>query len=359
MIFILISWLYILFSALNFGFWFDKVMKVNSENFIIKIIFGLFSITLLATLWAFFCRINIEFHLVLLTLNLIISNIFRKEVISEYLFFFSEFRLISKKIKFIVAITTILIIGQCATAPFLADNESYYIQTIKWLNEYGLVKGLANLHIFFGQNSGWHICQSVFNFSFLYKNFNDLSGFCLLIGNIFAFQKLDLYFKSHKINNLIIGLFPLFNLLFFRFISSPSPDIPVYVFSFIVFYIFIDCYKSICIENFKTILIFVLFILFIKATSIAIILIPVYLFFINFDKLKSGFFSFSVLIFSVFGLYVIKNLIISGYPFYPLPFFGFLNLDYAIPAKMLSFLTEATQADAYWLSAIQYSQIFN
>jgi len=93
---------------------------------------------------------------------------------------------------------TILIIAQCSTAPYVIDNESYYIQTIKWLNEYGYVKGLANLHIFFGQTSGWHIAQSAFNLSFLYPNFNDLSGFCLLLGNLFAILKLNSYFSNEN-----------------------------------------------------------------------------------------------------------------------------------------------------------------
>ena len=69
-------------------------------------------------------------------------------------------------LQLIMSVITVLIIAQCSTAPFVIDNETYYIQTIKWLNEYGFVRGLANLHISLGQCSGWHILQSAFSFSF-------------------------------------------------------------------------------------------------------------------------------------------------------------------------------------------------
>jgi hypothetical protein len=77
----------------------------------------------------------------------------------------------------------------------LIDNETYYIQTIKWLNEFGFVKGLANLHPFFAQTSGWHILQSAFSFSYLPFSNNDLNGFCLLLGNLFAAFRLQDYSK--------------------------------------------------------------------------------------------------------------------------------------------------------------------
>lgn len=35
------------------------------------------------------------------------------------------------------------------------DSESYHIQMVKWLREYGTVPGLANLHLRYGFNSSW------------------------------------------------------------------------------------------------------------------------------------------------------------------------------------------------------------
>src|SRR6218665_2899343 len=251
MVLIVISWIYILFTTINLGFLTDKILQLKNKNFVITSILGLFSVTILASIWAIFGRINIEFHIFLLLTNILLYIGFQKLITEHYKVFWIELTQLNKALKAFLIIITFLILAQCASIPFVIDNESYYIQTIKWLNEYGFVKGLANLHIFLGQTSGWHVTQSAFNFSFLYQNFNDLSGFCLLLGNLFAIQKLNDYFKNNNSNYLIIGLFPLFNILFFQFISAPSPDIPVYVFSFIFFFYFLENFKKLTPETFN------------------------------------------------------------------------------------------------------------
>ncbi|WP_134140880.1 LIC_10190 family membrane protein [Flavobacterium sp. S87F.05.LMB.W.Kidney.N] len=238
MVLIIISWIYILVTTINLGVSFDKLMNLSNKNFVITSILGLFSTTILASIWAIFGRINIEFHIFLILLNIFSFLKFQNSIIDLYKTSLLELQQLPKRLKIVLCIISVLIILQCASIPFVIDNESYYIQTIKWLNEYGFVKGLSNLHLFYGQTSGWHITQSVFNFSFLYKNFNDLSGFCLLLGNVFAIQKLNEYSKNDNKNYLLVGLLPLFNIFFFQFISAPSPDIPVYIFSFIFFFYF-------------------------------------------------------------------------------------------------------------------------
>src|SRR6218665_2206333 len=251
MILILLSWLYIFFTAFSFGIAFSKLLHLKQFDVVITSILGLFTVTIMASVWAFFDSISIAFHVILLVLSVLFWYNNKRTFNSVLNNVWAEIKLYSSPIKILLAISSLLILAQSATIPFIIDNESYYIQTIKWLNEYGFVKGLANLHIFLGQTSGWHVTQSAFNFSFLYQNFNDLSGFCLLLGNLFAIQKLNDYFKNNNSNYLIIGLFPLFNILFFQFISAPSPDIPVYVFSFIFFFYFLENFKKLTPETFN------------------------------------------------------------------------------------------------------------
>lgn len=167
MILILISWIYILFTTINLGFGFDKILGLKNNNFVITSILGLFSTTIIASVWAIFGRINIEFHVFLLLLNVILLLRFRTAIIETYKSFLLEINDLQNILKIFLTLISFLIIAQCASIPYVIDNESYYIQTIKWLNEYGFVKGLVNLHLFYGQMSGWHIVQSAFNFSFI------------------------------------------------------------------------------------------------------------------------------------------------------------------------------------------------
>ncbi|HEU4789076.1 MAG TPA: hypothetical protein VFS71_05285, partial [Flavobacterium sp.] len=194
MVLILLSWIYIFFSTINLGFVTDRILRLKNQNFVIHTVLGLFTTTIFTSIWAIFGRVNFEFHIVLLFVNLVVFLKFQKEIQLIYKLFFEQLLSLTTPLKIALGIIVILILAQSASIPYILDNESYYIQTIKWINEYGFVKGLANLHFFLAQTSGWHILQSAYNFSFLYDKFNDISGFCLLLGNTFSIIKLNDYF---------------------------------------------------------------------------------------------------------------------------------------------------------------------
>jgi hypothetical protein len=357
MLLIIISWIYILATTINLGVGFDKIMNLRNKNFVITSVLGLFSTTILASIWAIFGRINIEFHIVLILLNIFSFLKFHNSIIDLYKSFLSELQQLQKSLKIVLSIVSVLIILQCASIPFVIDNESYYIQTIKWLNEYGFVKGLANLHLFYGQTSGWHITQSVFNFSFLYKNFNDLSGFCLLLGNIFAIQKLNEYSKNDNKNYLLVGLLPLFNIFFFQFISAPSPDIPVYIFSFIFFFYFLENFKKITSETFSLLLILVLFLLYIKNTTLTFAVFPLILLAFNFKSLSGKLLKPILLSTLIIVLFFIKNLILCGSPLFPSKIFTVIATDYAIPNTIQTFYYNNLKYYGYFITAEQYNSM--
>lgn len=361
MLLIFISWFYIFITSINLGFCTNKIVGIKNQNFVITSFLGLLSTTLFASIWAIFGRINIEFHSVLLILNLIIFFKFNSEIKSIYNSFYQEFKNLKATLKFFFFAITTLIIAQCSSIPYVIDNESYYIQTIKWLNEYGLVKGLGNLHIFYAQTSGWHIAQSAFNFSFLYKNFNDLSGFCLLLGNLFAIFKLNEYFSTTNKNYLIIGLLPLANVFFFQFISAPSPDIPIYILTFIIFFYFIENFKNTTIDDFNLITLLVLFALFIKVTSLALLILPIILLITNFKSFAPKLIPISIFGLLFLSLFIIKNSLLTGYPLFP---FTRLELDsnHLIPRNVISFFFSEQMRYNYFISEsdlnqLSYSQI--
>ncbi|WPO77383.1 LIC_10190 family membrane protein [Flavobacterium sp. KACC 22761] len=357
MLLIAISWIYILFTTINLGVGFDKIMGLKNQNFVVNSILGLFAVTILASVWAIFGRINIEFHLFLLVLNIFTIAKYHTSIIESYKTFLTELRQLQNILKIVLVIISILIIAQCASIPFVIDNESYYIQTIKWFNEYGFVKGLVNLHLFYGQASAWHIAQSVFNFSFLYKNFNDLSGFCLLLGNIFAIQKLNEYYKNNNVNYLIIGLLPLFNIFFFQFISAPSPDIPVYVFSFILFFYFLENFKKITSEIYNLVVVLVLFLLYIKNTTLTFALFPILILGLNFKILSKKLVKPAFLSILLLLLFVIKNMIICGSPIFPSKISTALAMDYAIPDAIQSFYYDQIKYFGFFITKEQYDSM--
>ena len=353
MVLILLSWLYIFFAAFSFGIFFSKILRIKQFDFVITTILGLFCITLLATVWAFFGPIAITFHIVLFLFAALLCYRNKAAWLSVLQSMVKQVKSFSFAIKMVFAISSLLILAQSATLPFIIDNESYYIQTIKWLNEFGFVKGLANLHLFLGQTSGWHITQSVYSFSFLYDRFNDLNGFCLLLGNLFAFQKLQSYFTKGNQMDLLFGLFPLTYVFLFQFASSPSPDLPVYLFAFILFSMFLK--NEVTNDSFLIITIFALFTVFIKITAFVLLLFPLILVVKHFAVVKKQLFSAVSLGVLVLLLLVLKNTMLTGYPLFPLLYFRMDDLDYTVPALIMNFFFSKSVMHSFYIDNAAFS----
>ena len=347
MILILISWFYIFFTAMVFGIAFSKALKIQLFDVVITPVLGLFSITVLATIWAFFAPISIAFHCILLTMSFLFwynnKRTFKSILGSASI----QIRSFSLSVRILLIVSSLLLLAQSATLPFIIDNESYYIQTIKWLNEYGFVKGLANLHLFLGQTSGWHITQSVYSFSFLYDRFNDLNGFCLLLGNFFAFQKLHTYFTKGNRMDLLFGLFPLTYILLFQFVSAPSPDLPIYIFGFIMFSMFLQNENK--IESFNIISILAIFSVFIKITAIVLLLLPLVLLIQHFAILKRQLVKIIAIGSLVLILFILKNAMLTGYPLFPLLCFRLDYLDYTVPGIIMEFFFSKSMLHASYV----------
>lgn len=356
MVLIFLSWIYIIFTTINLGFTTNKIFNLKNINFVIHSILGLFTTTILASIWAIFGRINIEFHCFLLIVNCAILFKYKVEIKSIYTLFIAQLKILPRILKFYLATITSLIIAQCSTIPYVIDNESYYIQTIKWINEYGFVKGLVNLHLFLGQTSGWHITQSVYNFSFLYNHFNDLSGYCLLLGIVFSIEKVNEFYQNKNINYLVVGLLPIFSVFLFQFISAPSPDIPVYVFSFVIFFYFLENFKNSAIEVFNLIVILILFTIYIKNTTILFILIPIILVINNFKILTKNLKKSFAISFLILGIFILKNMIICGSILFPSKIINPFTNDYSIPKDIELFYYEQLKYYyGYFVEIYQYN----
>ncbi|TYA59079.1 LIC_10190 family membrane protein [Formosa maritima] len=356
MLFILLSWIYILAITLVAGVSVNRLLKLQDVNPILVLFHGFFGITLVAGFWAIFSAISWQFHIFILLIGFILLFVNYSLIINYISLFKQDFNKLSKFFKLLLVVICILVLAQSASPPFILDNESYYIQTIAWLNEFGFVKGLINIHLFLGQTSGWHILQSVFSFNFLYDNFNDLNGLCLLLVNYYALIKLNDFFKiNNNPLNLVIGLFPIFNVFLFQFVSSPSPDLAVYVISLFIFYGLLMNYHACSKNGLVSLVMLTSFLILIKATTIVFVLFPVLIYIKHYKHVKQYTFIVWVVSIITLSLIVIKNVLITGNPMYPLTGIEPLKMPWSLPTNIEAYFYNYAKAYGYAVTPEVYS----
>ena len=356
MLLIFLSWIYIFITAKNFGILFTKAFGIKKCNPIILQTLGLFLYALTTSFFAFFIRIHIEYYLFILCLNVFIIYKYRDIIKDYFKSIFLTFTKLKTLYKILYLFLFVVILAQSSTKPYLIDNESYYIQTIKWINEFGFVKGLANVHMFLGQNSSWHTLQAGFNFPFISKFYNDINGFLFVIFSFLAIEKLSSYNNRENIQSFSLGLVLLFSLFLMQFINAPSPDLIIFLVTPYIFYLFITKCKNININDFKIILSLVIFLCFVKVTMVVLLVLPLILFIKNLNTLKGNTWQYALLSLFTFGLFIVKNAIISGYLLYPIAQIDILNFDWKVPKPLLEFYRLGTYLEG--MSNIDVSELW-
>ena len=200
MILILLSWIVILLFFIPTGIFLKSILKIETNNLSIITFLGMFWQSIFLCICSFFTNIGIEIFITNAILVSFISYNRKKEIKNSLIEFKNFFKINSIFSKINLLITLISCLFVSSKSPFLIDNESCYIQTIKWINEFGFVKGLANLHIFLEQTSPFHVLQAGFNFSFLTNNLNDLNGLILVILCLYFIKvQIDYFEKKYFI----------------------------------------------------------------------------------------------------------------------------------------------------------------
>ncbi|EJL72404.1 LIC_10190 family membrane protein [Chryseobacterium populi] len=251
-----------------------------------KALSGILGLGIIWTLLAFFIPLNIYVEIV--------------PILSGLFYFFKEklyheFYKFSTKDNFLIVIISLIILFCGSYYPYILDHYGYYVSTIKWLTEYGLVKGISNLDLTLGQMSAWHIIQAGFS------NFSDpflrINAVLLIVYTLYIVEK-----KSW----IHLCFLP----VMFLFLQSPSPDLPVIVFSLIIL-------NEILSGNKKASLLlgFSVFVFTIKPTMIWL---PILSFLYSVFMIKSNFRSLTLGTVILF-LFFIKNLWTFGYPVFPIP----------------------------------------
>lgn len=331
MILLLTYWFFLFVFFLPAGVLLKNTFRIQTTSLPILLLLGMFLSAITFSITAFFFPLGwavLTAHIAIFTMT---GIIYKAEIRTHLSVFWQKIRSLTQFHKILLLLLTIGAALKSALLPSIVDNETYYVQTIKWVNEYGFVKGLANLHLFLGQTSGWHVLQAGLNFSFFTDRINDLNGFLFVVCTVYCFTEAQRHEKLHW-----ISLMPLFSVIFFLFLDSPSPDLPLLMVMPIILHLYTEGNNA-----FRTAFTLFVFLVFVKVT-----IAPMALLFLFWpDAKKHTAFVFAIGIPALL-IWVAKNVILTGYPLYPILSFE-TGVKWQLPIQVPAIIHEISNVAVY------------
>lgn len=312
------------------GIIFTKITNIPA-SFTEKLLVGLAILNSILAILSIFFPINITVLVILLVVCVFSLPFIRSDLVSFLTLMRNNKTIILLTIPF-VFISLIISMD----APQLYDTSLYHLQNIKWIEEYAVVPGLANLHGRFGFNANIFL---VFALTSLYDIFHqEIFSINFVLFSIFVFHyihRLYRIFNSSGLNNIFIfNLIILFTILGLTInLSSPTPDfaaitLPLFILS--------SFYERQQLENnqpreYISLVILAFYSITVKLSTLPIVLLIFFIFF----KYRFGWVYLirTVLTAGFIVLpWITRNIILTGWIIYPMPMpsLDLFNFDWKV-----------------------------
>lgn len=309
------------------GALFYKFFPENNQhrNILHYLISGLILLTALTQLIALFFPINIYSKLVIFGILLLLS-IHKKINVGAFI------TAIKFRLSLLLFLSGALVILLFNAGPIIMDDtESYHIQSIKWIQEYGSVPGLVNLHERFGFNSSWF--TSVALFSFLPKTaggYTVLNSVLSLWLCYWFILKYEQYQKENIAATFAILVVFICCLAIWPLLRGNAATTNYdFITTAIVIVLFTEVFLAKDFSPSVEWIIWPAYLFTIRIINFPLLLLSIIalLFFIKQKSFKDLYLPvvFCLLFITPF---VVRNIILTGYPFYPATSYDFANVDW-------------------------------
>lgn len=335
---VLLNWLYIAITSFGTGFavlsFFSFIFGKKVNRVLPVIIAGIVFNTVYAQFWSLFGRVRMGANIVLCILVLALIIIFRNgiyQILSD-----TRRKLFGMKVLPYIYALVILLMAYGTSRGYLHyDTSLYHAQSIRWIEEYGVVKGLACLQLRFGYNSSAFALTALYSFVDLAnQSLHTTAGFFALLG---AIQVIDVYkvFTEKKVRHsdfIRIGL--LFYLgLIYKEMVSPASDYYAQIMIFTALIMWLDSLEeekdAYPYAMISILLVYAATIKFSIALLVLLVIKPAIIM-IKKRQVKQILVSLGAGI-TVLIPFFIRNVLISGWLIYPSTIIDLFNVDWKIP----------------------------
>lgn len=343
MLITLLSWLIILFMAVSIGSILIHCIAPSSfagtSKFDVYVVAGVMCLNVYAQIYSIFSNVGqtafcLIFLVAVLCMVFRLVHIVRNNVNRPN----GTIQIWQICVIFVITMWTGL---YTMKAPAFGDTYLYHAQTIRWIEEYGVVPGLGNLHSRFAYNSACMPLHALFSLSWFFEQpLHVVNGFlgCFFAGYALITNKLFTKSES-RLSDMLKCAILVYVFVMRINISSPGSDMPAML---IVLYVM--CKWSECNEtledgqSFGALCLFAAWAVSVKLSAAACMMLVLYpaVVLIKEKRWKT------ILIDLISGIiivvpWLVRNVIISGYLLYPYSGIDLFDFDWKMPAALADY----------------------
>jgi len=298
---------------------------------VILIVNGLIGFTILAQFIALFAPVNLFSTLIILTLLLIVSLFFRKRL-SEYIDHIqTQLNSLSWPTRLFLITLWLMTLIYGAGPILMDDTGSYHIQSIKWLQEFGTVPGIVNLHERYGFNSSWFSSIALFGVSS--SSFNYYTSLNSFVSILFCFYLVTRITRPGSRPSFIAGFTAvlLFSLALWPLIRGNSTTANYdFITTVLVFILFTETITGKGESSrMHELVLWPVYLCTVRMTNFPLLIISFACLILLIKKREvKSFILYTLLILLLVIPFFIRNIVLTGYPFFPSPALGFFQVDW-------------------------------
>lgn len=334
MIPVIITWIWILICSYLWGHLaiqiINRILRKNVDITLeFSIILGIGILAIYAETFSLFSGVGLLANLLMLVVDIFVIVKWREVLVIRIKKLTSE----KRNVWYVIIIIIFSYISMTYMFEVVTyDTGLYHSQAVQWIEEYGVVPGLGNLHHRFAYNSAIMCLQALFSMKFLFgQQLHCVNGFMLILFTSYAVTSMK-FVKNKRIyisDFLRVAFFVYYNMD--TSFSSLGSDL---ISLCLVIYIVIKYVEGIednisNIEYYCYLSILALIAVSFKLSVALIVLIVIYPAYMLIKdknwKLIIKLISLGVVLTLPF---LIRNIIISGYIVYPFPKLDFFSFDW-------------------------------
>ena len=339
MLSVLLDWLIIAITSYTVGYGFLRLMSIcigrevsaGKNANVLRLLVGFMLTNVYAEIWSIFAPVNMWAVYILVFITLVIAYMCKQDM--------AETVNISKAPKpaVIASVAVIILMAYGSSRGYMHyDTTLYHASAIRWIEEYGVVPGLANLQSRYGYNSAEFAHNALYSFKwYTGRSLHCTTGFLAMVSAHLLYDK-ELFTGRRTIQSVDfvrIGLLYYLGVLFAQMVS-PASD---YVANLLIFDILILMLgrvkdRTLPADHYVLISLLAIYGITVKvslAPMVLICLIPFVYYIIKKDVRSILFCIVSGLVIAM--PYFIRGYILSGWILYPSTLIKLGNPDWQVP----------------------------